>query len=409
LKRRCAGAERRAAFLELNLTATGFVVTMRPMSTPVTLERYAEIRAEMDAGTLRDEVLARTGITIDEWSDTQDAWLEKMGTDLERGRFELTNRYTQAFLERQRALRVTASPDAPAVSAPVATPTTAPLPPLVTPPSLPFTPLPPPPAVVPPVAPPPIEDMLLEAHLPRPAGTEMADDPARTLSTPFVAVEREVLPFKTGPLDPDAPDLSTAPADFDACATQPFDRGRLVAKDVLPFTGASSNLRSTLRSEDEEPAFDQDRPSTNTAEAPLAKAGPTLPFVTPTEALRETWTSPSPPNRSAHPPDRGSLPFLQGAAAPSVSEPARPSSELPSGQPTEEMKQLQGITLSHYAQLCATVRASPDHVAQIRSYYGIDAHAWVALHTLWQERFQRDPALRARWQVLVETALSRPT
>lgn len=88
------------------------------MHPEVTLERYAEARAEMEAGRLRDEVLVRIGLTIEEWTSAQREWLEKMGAELERGRFELTNRYTQAFLERQRALASAVTP--PPIEAPAA-------------------------------------------------------------------------------------------------------------------------------------------------------------------------------------------------------------------------------------------------------------------------------------------------
>jgi hypothetical protein len=80
------------------------------MATPMTLEGCAELRAEMDAGQRRDDVLARAGIGVDEWTVVQRDWLDKMGIDLERGRFELTNRYTRAFLERQRALTAAMPP-----------------------------------------------------------------------------------------------------------------------------------------------------------------------------------------------------------------------------------------------------------------------------------------------------------
>ena len=72
-------------------------------SREITIERCAELRAEMDAGRLRDEVLGWAGVTAEEWTAAQRGWLEKMGAELGRGRFELTNRYTQAFLAQQRA------------------------------------------------------------------------------------------------------------------------------------------------------------------------------------------------------------------------------------------------------------------------------------------------------------------
>ena len=70
----------------------------------VTLEDYAQMRAEMDFGIRRDDVLSRAGIGADEWIEVQREWLEKMGAELDTGRFELTGRYSGAFLERQRTL-----------------------------------------------------------------------------------------------------------------------------------------------------------------------------------------------------------------------------------------------------------------------------------------------------------------
>jgi hypothetical protein len=72
------------------------------MSIP--LERCAEMRAEMDAGGERDLVLARAGVSADAWTEAQRAWLDKMGAELTVGRYELTQRYTQAFLAKSRAL-----------------------------------------------------------------------------------------------------------------------------------------------------------------------------------------------------------------------------------------------------------------------------------------------------------------
>src|SRR5262249_41936343 len=73
------------------------------MATALPLDRYAEIRAEMGSGRRHDEVLARAGLSADEWIAAQREWLARMGDDIGRGRFELTNRYSQAFLDRQRA------------------------------------------------------------------------------------------------------------------------------------------------------------------------------------------------------------------------------------------------------------------------------------------------------------------
>src|SRR5262245_18289335 len=85
------------------------------------------MRAEMETGRLRADVLAADGITADEWTVAQRHWLGRMGAQLERGRFDLTNIYTQAFLARQRELA--AQPTAPTTSPPpAATPTRTPPP-----------------------------------------------------------------------------------------------------------------------------------------------------------------------------------------------------------------------------------------------------------------------------------------
>lgn len=354
------------------------------MSTPVTLERYAEMRAEMDAGRLRDEVLARTGMTTDEWTDAQRGWLERMGTELERGRFELTNRYTQAFLDRQRVLETAAPPRLAVTAAPLPPAETA-APPFGAPEPFSFAPaLPPPLTAASPFGPPPIAVPLPRVPLPEAAKT--ADDPCQTLTAPLVAVH-DVLPFIKGHRDPDEPDRTplvprvavldqvlpfeksspyphppdpiAAPTDFDATATMPLDLGRLVHKDALPFKDGSPASRS------------------------------------------------APQPQSAPRPGSGALPFVPGAAPAPAAERTHPSVDLSSQQSPEAMKRAHGISLAQYAEICASVTAFPERVVEIRSHYGMDVQAWTTLHALWQERFQRDRMLEPRWEALVEAALSR--
>jgi hypothetical protein len=81
------------------------------MGTSLTVERYAEMRAEMEAGRLRDEVLARAGVGSEEWIEAQRDWLQKMGSEIEVGRFELSSRYSRAFLERQQAIAAASAPE----------------------------------------------------------------------------------------------------------------------------------------------------------------------------------------------------------------------------------------------------------------------------------------------------------
>ncbi|XXT16025.1 hypothetical protein WME94_37900 [Sorangium sp. So ce429] len=201
------------------------------MGTALTLDRYAEMRAQMEAGRLRDEVLARAGLTVDEWTAAQRDWLERMGAELEHGSFELTNRYTRAFLEHQRAILAASPPEStPPVSAPpgptraAPTPTapaprrsatpgftgTAPLPDLpALVAALPFVPGAPPgpmPAAPPPAAPAP--------RRPAPAvltGTSPAQDvPAPAGAMPFITAPEKRLAPATPP--PASTAACTAPA-----------------------------------------------------------------------------------------------------------------------------------------------------------------------------------------------------
>ncbi|WP_437478024.1 hypothetical protein WME75_29460 [Sorangium sp. So ce1014] len=192
------------------------------MGTGLTLERVAELRAQMEAGRLRDEVLARAGLTAEDWTAAQRDWLERMGEELDHGCFELTNRYTQAFLEHQRDI-VAASPPAgtrpgpmpitppraapaPRCSEPTGLTGTAPLPDMsACIAALPFVPRAPPRPVpaapVPPPAPPggtaPLHDMpALVASLPfipapakRPAPATPPTEPIAARTAPALALE----------------------------------------------------------------------------------------------------------------------------------------------------------------------------------------------------------------------------
>jgi len=74
------------------------------MATTLSLDQYAELQADVEAGRPRDEVLARAGLSVEEWTAAQRQWLDTMGSELLLGSFELSNRYSLAFLARQRFL-----------------------------------------------------------------------------------------------------------------------------------------------------------------------------------------------------------------------------------------------------------------------------------------------------------------
>lgn len=104
------------------------------------------------------------------------------------------------------------------------------------------------------------------------------------------------------------------------------------------------------------------------------------------------------------------LPFQQQGsdrappAAPPVSRLAVP---VHADVDVETMRSVQTITLAQYARICASMRDYPEQLQQIRSHYGLTQHAWDVLHRTWNERFQRDPALKARWQALVARSARR--
>ena len=74
------------------------------MEPPLALERYAELSAELDAGTPRDHVLAQAGITLDAWFIVQQIWLDLMAAEARARRFETSRRFQQIYVTRRRAL-----------------------------------------------------------------------------------------------------------------------------------------------------------------------------------------------------------------------------------------------------------------------------------------------------------------
>ncbi len=74
------------------------------MGTSITIERFAEIRAEMETGKLREEALLHHHVGVEEWTAASREFLMAMKDELSAGRFELSNRYSTAFLTKQKAL-----------------------------------------------------------------------------------------------------------------------------------------------------------------------------------------------------------------------------------------------------------------------------------------------------------------
>lgn len=68
----------------------------------LTLERYAELSAELDAGELRDELLARENLVEADWLNAQQYWLASMSAEATRLRYELAQRYSSLFLAARK-------------------------------------------------------------------------------------------------------------------------------------------------------------------------------------------------------------------------------------------------------------------------------------------------------------------
>ncbi|WP_437746605.1 hypothetical protein WMF39_17285 [Sorangium sp. So ce1504] len=166
------------------------------------------------------------------------------------------------------------------------------------------------------------------------------------------------------------------------------------ADNALPFSRPASS-----------PPVDNALPFSRPTPSPPADNA--LPFARPGQS-----PAPSRPARgeiAPQPPQiptgRWALPFLQPSAAePSASPtPAEPAAQAHAGMEDDEtMRRVERISLARYARLCADLRDHPNHIPQIQSHYGLTPQSWVALHRIWHERLEADPALKAQWQALID-------
>jgi hypothetical protein len=69
----------------------------------ITLERYAELSAELDTGEPRDELLARENIAEPDWLNAQQYWLSSIAAEATRNRYELAHRYSKLFLDARKS------------------------------------------------------------------------------------------------------------------------------------------------------------------------------------------------------------------------------------------------------------------------------------------------------------------
>jgi hypothetical protein len=82
------------------------------MDPLLTLERFAALSAEIEAGAPPDAILAREGLSPEQWAAFEAMWRARIEDDISHGSFELTNRYNASFVARRAALRYeTPAPD----------------------------------------------------------------------------------------------------------------------------------------------------------------------------------------------------------------------------------------------------------------------------------------------------------
>ncbi|WP_437941529.1 hypothetical protein [Sorangium sp. So ce341] len=204
-------------------------------------------------------------------------------------------------------------------------------------------------------------------------------------------------PSPPPPADKALPFARTAPIAPTDKAPLPFSRSTPSppADKALPFA------RSTPS-----PPADKALPFARPASPPPADSA--LPFArsAPAQPVRDE-TAPLPPQRSS---GSWALPFQQPSTASGAPASTSPPTSAPRAQAEvdeQEMRRVKRITLGEYAHICADLRERPGHEQQIQGRYGLSPQGWAALHAMWHERFQADPALKARWQALIEQSAQR--
>jgi hypothetical protein len=417
---------------------------MQPMGTQVTLDGYAGIRAEMEGGRLRDEALARAGLSVEEWTAAQSEWLERMSKEIEHDRFELTNRYAQAFVERQRALQAIRLQPAPLEAAPIQ-PAPLEVAPLE---AAPIQPVPPE------VAPLQMASFQLAPLLMAPR--ELAPLPAvpaapRAVAMSTVALDgpiREAVPFQPdaapseqafenakrhaealqGPARTPATGHSGATIDVGAAVraqlpfgessipSPPVAAGQTVAlgtpqpREVLPFHSGT---------EPAERALERAITHANLIQGPAGASGNTTSGATVdvgamhpspaqprsteigsenTIALGAVSGAPSPVTAPIRVEPRPTTTGNETVAFPQAAAAGR--APAPPVAPAET--QVPDLTVEQYAAACAEMSSDPVRAAAMFAKYGIAGkQAWKALTKQWDARLRADSQLRARWMALM--------
>lgn len=435
------------------------------MEPPIELERYAALCAELDAGTPRDELCAREGISAAEWTALQEAWLAALADEISRKRFVLTNRYNNAFVARRRALThggrvVKRARPATAIAAPPREEVAPVAPAVVHAPSYaiaaPVVSAPPLDPIAPPVVARAPEPTYAEPALVRPAHAEPADPAPPAIVAPpakFAARAATVaIPAMTEPVGAALPFTSDDAGSITVTGTSPLAAQRA----ALPFQPGPPPAPPPPHRSDPPPRL-VDQPAVGpragvdgdpprAAKGPLVgdstvagvmspfAAGAALPFQGSRGAPAAPAPAPRPP--AATPPEPATLdgastifgaisPFAAGASplpfqasttapAPRTAEP-RPGSALPfqvkpaptgapkPAGPTPPPAPAPRLTLEQFASLSAEIAVNPRAAAQIRARYGFDEASHAVEAEQHNRRFTADKALYDRYLELFQS------
>jgi hypothetical protein len=318
------------------------------MGSPISLDRYAELQAEIASGRPRDEVLGQAGMSLEEWSDVQRDWLDRMGHELALGGFDLTNRYTRVLLQRRRALAA----EAVAAAAPHEAPTVAEPAPEATPATAPAEATP---------------SYLLPGAPMRAVKRALAALSGTSLS--LILPKRPPLPFVPGAgaaIQPEPSRPSPAPAVERSPALSGTSLGTVVPPGpALPFVKEAATTPPPTP-----PAAPEAAPAVK--RAPAALSGTSLEVIAP---------------------KRSALPFAHFTATTPLPPPSGASSGPPSLDRSPEPPEPGRLSLEQYASLCVELAADPAKNGETLRRYQLtpDQHKEVAEH--WQGRIAAEPAV----------------
>ena len=313
----------------------------------LSLERYAILRASIEATGNRDAALAKADVLPREWLSAERRWHQQLATEAARGRTDLASRYLAAF---NGALGGVASRSAAALPLPSVTP--APIP-------APAAPV----AAPPPIAPP---ARAMPSYLASPATPPVARPAVQAAAQPSTGeidnrrLQRPPMPF--------VPSNSAAP-------NTRLPVGPAVAPDAAPGTKAESPAKASQQ--------------TAYLDAALLARAPT-PFV----AKPAVGVGGSVPQSAAPPSSVGTGTAVVDDAQVDLPMPAMPP-ELPT------------LTVDQYAWVSASLkRAKSGELEATLTRLRLTPASRASLDAIWKAHMARYPAVKQAFILALAKHLS---